>query len=183
MWNASFYILIVIVAVWGILTGYRKGLMRQTGGVLGVAFGIVAARMLGPEFMETVDGWIPAFINGFNRQFLCETLSFGLIYIIVSGLVEVCTLPLGKLMSLITIGILDSIGGAVFRLFQLLMIISIVYNFLADLSPESDLTRTSSRHDGNIVEGVMMIAPPILGFQGAEEVAFQQQMEDAKKIS
>lgn len=183
MWNGAYYIVVVAVAVWGILTGYRAGFMRQMGGVLGVAFGIVVTRMLAPEFAVQVDGWLPLSINGFNRPFLVDTLASGIIYLLVSAIISLCAMPLGKLMVVFSPGILDSIGGALFRLFQFLMLVSLVYNLLAAMNPSSDLTRTSSRHDGNIVEGVMMIAPPILDFPGAEEVAFRQQMEDARKIS
>ena len=45
------------------------------------------------------------------------------------------------------------------------------------------LARTARFHDGNIVEGVMKIAPAVLGFPDGEEVGHYQQLEDAKKIS
>lgn len=183
MWNGAYYIIVVIVAVWGILTGYRKGLLRQAGGVLGVAFGIAATRMLSPDFADAVDGWVPSWISGFNRPFVVDTLACGIVYILSSGFISLCTMPLGRIIGILGAGVLDSIGGAVFRLFQVLMVLSIVYNLLVALSPTSDLTRSSNRHDGNIVEGVMKIAPPILGFPGAEEVAYRQQLEDARKIS
>lgn len=183
MWNGAYYIIIIIVAVWGVFTGYRKGFMRQLNGVLGMAFGIVAARLLAPDFAITVESWLPEGFNGFKRQYLCATLSCGLIYLVVAGIVGFCTLPLGKLMGVLGTGIMDSLGGALFRLFQFLFVVSIFYNLLVDVDPASSLTKSSRLHDGNIVEGVMKISPPILGFPGAEEVAYRQQLEEAKKIS
>lgn len=183
MWTGAYYLLVIIVAVWAILTGYRKGFLRQLNGLTGVAFGIVAARLMAPDFTVVVDGWMPEGFRGFNRTFLCDTLAAGIIYIIVASLVTLATVPVGRLVSSLGDGVLNSIGGAIFRCFQFLMVLSIVYNLLVDLNPRSELTRSSRLHDGNIVEGVMQIAPSILGFPGAEEVDYRQQLEDAKKIS
>lgn len=183
MWNGAYFVIIVAVAVWSVFSGYRMGIMRQGGTVIGIAFGIVAARLLAQAAIEVVNGWIPSFIQGFNRPILCETLTSGGIFLIGYSFISLCGSPLGKLLSVIRIGIIGSLCGALFRLFEFMIIVSILYNIIAAIAPASDLTRMSSRHDGNIVEGVMMIAPPILGFPGAEEVAFRQQMEDARKIS
>lgn len=183
MWIGAYYIIVVLVSVWGIFSGYKRGFMRQIGVVLGVAFGIVATRMLSPSLLPTVEEWVPPSVSGFNRIYFCETLTCALIYLVVSGIVTALTIPVGKITSVLGIGVINSIFGALIRLFQFLMIISIFYNLLVDWHPDSDLTRSSRLHDGNIVEGVMKVAPPILGFISAEEVAYYQQLEDAKKIS
>lgn len=183
MWNGFYYVIVVIVAVWGIFTGYRRGFMRQMGGVLSVAFGIVATRLVSPDFITVVDGWFPPSFNGFNRPFVCSTIACGIIYIAVSSLIALLAWPVGRLLAVLGVGVLDSICGSVFRLFQVLILVSIFYNLIADFNPAGDLTRSSSRHDGNLVEGVLKIAPAVLGFPDAEEVAYRQQLEDAKKIS
>lgn len=183
MWSGIYYIIVIVVAVWAVLTGYRKGLLRQMPGVLGMAFGIVAAGMLGPECYDVVDGWLPASVSGFRRPFVIQTLCCGIIYLVVAAVVGFCAIPLGALVGRLGWGVLDSIGGAVFRTLQYLIVLSIFYNLLVDINPAGELTRSSSRHDGNIVEGVMKIAPSLMGFPDAEEVAYRQQLEDAKKIS
>lgn len=183
MLNGIYHILIVIVAVLAVIYGYRQGFMRQTGVLLGVGFGIVFARLLSPDCLQTVDGWVPASFNGFNRSFLVLTLTNSGIYLIVAVVVSVASLPLSKLTDALGTGLLNSICGAVFKLFQYLMLLSIFYNVLVDINPQGSLTRSSGLHDGNIVEGVMKIAPAILGFPDGEEVGYRQQLEDAKAIS
>lgn len=183
MWIGFYYIIIVVAAVWAVITGFRRGFMRQTGSLLATAFAVVAARLLAPEIIPAIDGWLPPFVSGFNRPFICQTLAAGAIFFAVYGLISLCVWPLNRLIGLLGYGVLNSIAGAVFKLFVSLLFLSILYNLLVDLDPKSDLTRSSSRHDGNLTEAVMKIAPPILGFTGAEEVAYRQQLEDAKKIS
>lgn len=181
--NGAYHIIVIIVAVWGILTGYRKGLLRQTGGVLGVAFGIVAARSLAPEFLPMVDHWLPPLITGFKRDFLLQTLTVGMIYLVSYSFVQACCIPINKLMIFLGGGIINKLAGAVFRTFKYLLMISILYNIIIDICPDTGLAKSSRLHDGNVVEGVIQIAPAVLGFPGGEEVAFRQQLEDAKKIS
>lgn len=183
MANGAFHLIVIAVAVWGILTGYRKGLLRQAGGVLAMAFGIVMSRMLTPELLAVVESWIPPFINGFNRSYLIRTLTAGIIYLVVFSMVQASCFPIGRLMGLIGGGILNRIAGAAFRMFKYLFVISIVYNLIIDIYPQGDLTRSSRQHDGNVVEVVMKIAPAFLDFPDGEEVGYRQQLEDAKKIS
>lgn len=183
MLTGLYHIIIIIVAVWAVVTGYRRGMMRQIGVATGVCFGIVIARLAAPECLQTVDEWVPQSLTGFNRPYLVKTLAFGGIYILVVVVIGLATIPLSKLIDALGSGILNSICGAIFKLFQFLMVLSIAYNLIADLNPDGDLTRSSRMHDGNMVEGVIKIAPAILGFPDGEEVGFRQQLEEAKKIS
>ena len=179
----AYHIIILAVAVWAILSGYPKGLYRQLGSVLAVAFGIVAVRMTAPMCIQYIDGIVPGFFDGFNRRFIIETLTCGVIYLFVVGIIWLVTIPLGTVMRVLGSGVVNSIGGAVFKLFRYLMLLSLAFNFLVDISPDSDLTRASGMHDGNLVEGVIKLAPAVLGFPDGEEVSHRQQLEDAKKIS
>ena len=183
MLNGIYNLIVIALAVWALLSGYRKGFLRMVGSVLGVGFGVVATRLAAPECYEAIDFITPGFISGFNRRFVVETFTCGLIFAFVCGIFELLAVPLGKVMKVMPGGVVNSIGGAVFRLFYYMMLLSIVYNLIADLQPDGHLTKTSRYHDGNVVEGVVKLAPAILGFEDAEEVGHFQQLEDAKKIS
>ena len=177
-----FHLLIVAAGVFGIMTGYRKGIRRQIGAVIALAFAIVAAHILGKELFDTIWKYLQIF-PAFNMRFIAATLSAILIFIPVYFLLRLCLFPLGKLMKVIRSGVLDSIFGAVFRLFNYLVFLSLAYNLLIDIDPTSSLAKSSRSHDGNLVEGVVKIAPALMNFPDGEEVVHYQQLEDAKKIS
>ena len=183
MWNVIYHILVIALGIWGILTGYRKGLIRQFGSVLAVAFGIVATIILAPDFFSVMDNMIPGFVSGFKREFVVKTMSCTVIYVFVTGVFELVAIPLGRLMKTMHTGLVNSIAGALFRTFQFLMLLSLFYNLIVDFNPTGSMTRICRLHDGNVVEGVIKVAPAILGFPDGEEVAHYQQLEDAKKIS
>lgn len=183
MWYGIYPLIVIAVAVLGIVTGYRKGIYRQLGGVLAVGFGIAAVHLFADDFLQWVDGIMPPFISGFHRSFLAQTLTCGIIYGAVVGLVSLATFPLKTVMMVVKSGVISDILGAAFRAFRYLMIISIFYNLLVDIDSTGTLARTARYHDGNVVEAVLKIAPAVLDFPSAEEVGHQQQLEDAKKIS
>lgn len=183
MLTAIYNLIIIGVALWAILTGYRRGFLRQIGNLVAVVVGIIVVRIFSAEFSPQVDGFVPGFISGFNRPFLVMTLTCMLLFFLVYSILALACISLGKMMRVVPGNIINSIGGALFKLFQWLLFISLAYNLLADLSPAGDLTRSSRLHDGNIIEGVIKLSPALMGFPDAEEVGYHQQLEDAKKIS
>ncbi|MCH5214634.1 MAG: CvpA family protein [Muribaculaceae bacterium] len=183
MLNGLYHIIIIIVVVWSVITGYHKGFMRQLGMVVSVAFGIVISRIFSPGCLPYVEEFVPEFVAGFKRPFVVQTLTSGLLFVVSGGVMFLITLPLAMLSKAFSLGILNSMGGALFRGFLFLLLVSLLYNLIADMAPRSSITQSSRQHDGNLVEGVTKIAPAILGFPGAEEVGYMQQLEDAKKIS
>ena len=183
MLNGAYYVVVIAVAIWGIVSGFRKGIFRLIGSVLGVSFGIVAVHLLASDFLLWVDGLLPDAVSGFHRSFLAQTLTCGVIYLAVSWLVSILAFPLSLVLRVLGKGVITCIVGAIFRTFQFLMVVSIFYNLIVDVDSTGSLARTARYHDGNVVEAVLKIAPAVLDFPSAEDVGHRQQLEDARKIS
>lgn len=181
--SGLYHILVIGVAVWAIVSGYRRGLFRQLGAVVAVVTGIVCARILAPLCLDWIGERLPDFISGFKRDYVVMSLAYGGIFLVATYAVLLVASPIGKLLKVLDGSVLNNIAGALFRLFQYMMILSVFYNIIGDMQPSGPLIQTSRRHDGNVVEGVVKIAPAILGFPDGEEVGYRQQLEDAKKIS
>lgn len=183
MSDVAYHLLVIAMSVLGIVVGYRRGLLRQVSAVLGVAFGIVCARAFAYVPEEWFRGNVSRFFTGFNAIFVVKTLSSGVIFTVVYIGVRVLTFMLGYLMKVFRTGILNSIAGAVFCMFKYLMFLSILYNIIIDVKPEGGLLKFAGSHDGNVVEGVIWLAPAVLGFPDGEDVGHALQLEEAKKIS
>lgn len=183
MGEAIYHILVIAVALIALMKGFNKGLMRQISGVLGFVFGMVAARTLGPEFEEWLMGWVPKFYHPVAKGFFFSTLSYGIIWcaciLVFSSLTRILNFILGSLPS----GIMNSICGAVFTLIKYLMMLSLLFDLAICRPYESPLMHCARHDDGNLVDGVIRLAPAILGSMSAEDYILKVQLWEAKSIS
>ena len=178
-----YHIIVIGFAALAIFRGYKLGLVRQTSAILGMAFGAICARIFGPMCVDYFMSLQPDFMRGFNSPFIFATLSAGVIYTVVYTIVKLLTGIIDFAVRVLSSGLLNSIFGSLFCLLKYLVFISIVYNLIVDINPESKLLKVARDHDGNVIEGVMLVAPAILGFPDAEELGYQMQLEHAKQIS
>lgn len=183
MSGAIYHIVVIGFSALAIFRGFKLGLVRQTSSILGLTFGAVCARVFGPLCVDFLMELLPEFIRGYNSPFVFATLSAGVIYTVVYVIVKLITGIVDFAVRVLSSGVVNSICGSVFCLLKYLVFISLIYNFLADVNPESNLLKIARDHDGNVVEGVMWVAPAMMGFPDAEELGHQLQLEQAKKIS
>lgn len=177
-----YHLLIIVAGVYGLLTGFRKGFLRQIDSVVAITFAIVAAYIFGPDIRDWVNGYLQGFTS-FNVPFIVATMSAILVFTAVYFILRLAMIPVAAMMRAIPGGVVNSIAGAAYRLFKYMVFLSLAYNLIVDVSPKSSLAKSSRSHDGNVVEGVVKLAPALMGFPSGEEVGHYQQLEDAKKIS
>lgn len=178
------YMLVLIaVLVYAVWRGWRTGLIHQMAGVLGIAFGVVMARV----FCAPVSAWIierlPSLAEGFAATYkvhiLASALVFGAVYVafgIIAGVLR-------SALSLLHVGALNAMAGAAFSLLKWVMIMSVVYNLILALHPSGALADFCDDGDGNLVELVMYAAPALMGTQCPDDLEHMRRLEEAKKIS
>lgn len=183
MGSAGYIIILLCLAAWGALAGWRNGLMAQTGSLLGVAFGIGGVRLLMPDFMPTVESWAVGALDVPCPEYLVSSLASA---IIVAGfyiLFLLCGLVLDKLLGVLSVKPLDSVLGCIFGLFKWLFLVSVAYNVVLGFSQDGPLLRLSDSGDGNPVEIVMPLAPVICGSVTPDELHHRMQLREARSIS
>lgn len=178
-----YHLIALLVAAFAAIRGFRLGLARQTPSLIGMAFGIICTRILAPGLFGVIYGALPQIHGHVEQQFVCDTLSTGIVFISIYLIFTTITGFLGKVMSKEDRTILDNIGGALYSLFKYMLFLSIAYNTLVALNLNSELLKTAKSDDGNTAEEVMLISPGILGGQDIEELNHLIQLEEAKKIS
>lgn len=183
MGEAIYHILVIAVALVAIMRGFRRGLTRQVSGVLGFVFGIVAARSLAPDFMIWLEGWMPRFYHPVAKTFFFSTLSYGLIWCAFMLAFSMLTGILNIVLGYIPVGIMNSIGGAVFTLLKYLMFLSLLFDLALCRPFDSPLMHCARHDDGNLVDGVIRLAPALLGSMSAEEYVLKVQLWEARSIS
>lgn len=175
-------IVFVITAVMAVV-GFRRGLARQTPAIIGVALGVVSTRLLAPPVYTLLEGAIPWLDGRVEEEFVYDTIADSLVFLSVYAIFRTLTGFLSKIMALGGSSLLDSMGGALFSIFKSLMFLSIAYNLICCFSKDSPLLDYVRSDDGNVVEGVMLISPSLLGGEDVLELRHKIQLEEAKKIS
>lgn len=183
MGEAVYHILVIVVGLVAMAKGFRRGLTRQVSGVLGFVFGIVAARAMGPDLDVWLMGWVPEFYEPVAKGFFFSTLSYGLIWsgsiLVFSSLTVILNVVLGYL----PVGIMNSIAGSAFALLKYLMFLSLLFDLALCRPDQSPLMHCVRHDDGNLVDGVVRLAPKVLGSMSAEEYVLRVQLWEAKSIS
>ncbi|MDE6549816.1 MAG: CvpA family protein [Muribaculaceae bacterium] len=183
MGEAIYHILVIAVALVGIFRGFHAGLMRQVSGVLGFIFGIVAARALGPDFSMWLAGWFPQVYHPVAKTFFVSMLGYGIIWGLCMFAFSMFTGILNFILGMIPVGIVNSIAGAAFTLLKYLMFLSILFDLALCRPFDSPLMHCARHDDGNLVDGVIRLAPELLGTMSAEEYILKVQLWEARTIS
>lgn len=184
MHSVVYHLAVIAIAAIGVVRGYRKGFTGMLSTAIGLAFGIVCARL----FCDPVQAWLeetfPERAMAFGSEFLFSMAASGGIFCVVTLLMQSLTRLLNVSLSAFSSGVLNSLMGTLLCVVKYLLFMSVAYNLIADWNPrESQLLRYATYHDGNVVEAVMKMAPATLGLPGVEELAHRVQLEEAKKIS
>lgn len=187
MGDAIFHIIAIIVAAWGVVVGYRQGLTGLVTSVLGMAFGVVCSHIFAEGITEMLEGWVtlvfPHSAEYSGGRYLASNLGCGIVYIAVFLLFRSVTGIIRAAMAGVSSGLLNSLLGTLFCVANYLLILSVIYNVLVGMNPESSLMRYGNADDGNICSEVMWIAPACLGSESFSDFAHEHQLREAKKIS
>lgn len=183
MTDAMYHIIAIVVAVYAVVRGYRRGLTGMVTSVLGLAFGVVCAHIFCEAITDAVMSAMPGFVAHRAGRYFVSNLAAGGVFFIVYFVIRSVTWVIRMAMSGDSSGLLNSLLGAFFCMANYLLMLSVVYNIMVGWNPDSALMRYGKADDGNIVEAVMWIAPAALGSESFADFAHARQLEEAKKIS
>ena len=178
-----YHLVAIIVLILGVARGFRKGFFRQLPLFIGFCFGVVCARLFSEPVIDAIRDLIPSLNSKVECDYVCSSIARGLIFLFVYEIFSIVTGFLRMLFKKLSSGIVDSLCGMVFTAVRYLLILSILLNWLLCVHPQGTLLKYASSDDGNIIEGVMLVAPAILGGESVEDLAHVLQLERAKCIS
>lgn len=148
-------ILIIIAAVAGI-TGYRSGIIRQIGSLVGLVVAVLLCRVLGPA---TVGAITPATTE---HETLYTVLAYTILFLIGFFGVKLIAHLLHLVVSALKLGLIDRLTGAIFRIALWILAVSIALNLYFAIVPdeESKFCQSSRPWRGAVVD----FAPALAGY-------------------
>lgn len=111
-------VLLILIGL-GAYEGYKKGLLLSIVGLIGFVLAII----LGVYFMEPVSKWLAEHLN--NLTFAFPVMAFLIVFGITFMVVGIAGWILKKMMNMILLGGLDSIGGAILGIVKAAFFISL----------------------------------------------------------
>ncbi len=124
-------VVILLLLGLGAYEGYKKGLLMS---ILGI-FGFVLAIVLGIYFMEFVGNWLATETE--QKALALPVVAFLLIFFGTLFLIQLVGRALKKMLGLVLLGGLDSLGGAVLGIVRMGFFISLLVWVLGKLELES----------------------------------------------
>lgn len=183
MINALYFVAVLIVAIFAIISGFRKGITNQLSSLLGFSFGVVSARIFTPEFAQYFEFCASISQAQEFADITVNLICAVIIYVVIYGFFSIFSGILRQAVAVFDVGILNRILGSCFSLVKNLLWLSIILNLALCMSEKSDLLRYEKANDGNLVAAVMAMTTTFLGCYGAEDFAHFYQLKEAKSIS
>ncbi len=122
---------ILLLLALGAYEGYKKGLLMSLVGI----FGFVLAIVLGIYFMEFVGNWLATETD--EEALALPIVAFFLIFFGTLFLIHIAGRALKKMLGLVLLGGLDSLGGAVLGIVRTGFFISLLIWVLGKLELDS----------------------------------------------
>lgn len=183
MSGTGYHIIVIAVAAYAVIKGFKSGFTGQISGILGFAFGTVCAHVFEPEAESLIRAILPGIRHSAVSAFIYSVLASVSVYCVVYMLFKIFTKVLKSAMQVFYVGMLDSIMGSMFCLLKYMVVVSIAYNLILCINPGSSLLKYANADDGNVVEAVVLLAPGLLGCGDVGDLAHLLQIRDAKSIS
>lgn len=159
MW---FDIVCIVLALTGVVNGYRRGVLAQLGSVIGVIGGIICCHLFA--------GQLARYFAGDEASATTLMLDNAMAYVLVFTVCYIIGRFLGKTISrslrILKLGFIDKLGGSLFCACEYFLVFSLLLNVWIAIFPKTKL-RTDHTE---VKEKVVNFAPAVLGSETAAEI-------------
>lgn len=181
--QSIYHFILLIVAAVAIFIGYRKGLIKQMAGIVGIILGIVSVHVFSDSVEPIIREQYPSFKGGFLEDYTYSVVTACVVFLAVYAVMQLLSFVFKHILGAMDLGVLNSLLGSVFCVFKFMVVMSVLYNIIISIDSDSSLVDYCNADDGNIVGVVMCLAPALLDIDSADDLLYMKQKEEAKSIS
>lgn len=153
----SLDIIIILVAAGSLGYGWWRGIIVQAGALGAVLFAVLLCRLAGSPLAQLIAG-------GGVPDMMDKTLAYVLLFIIGYVSVRLLCRLIKSVAHSLSLGFFDRVIGAIFSLFQWLLVLSLMLNFWLVLSPGTHYENLSRLAGGRIALFIVDLGPAVLGW-------------------
>ena len=124
-------IAIILILIWGVLGGFRRGFMVTVAGILGALLGFAIAKAQYHPVRDVLASFAP------HSPWL-TVISYLIVFLVVWGLILTLARVLRRVAHLLLLGPLDRLGGAIVGILQSALLLELLL-YLGKRVPNKDL--------------------------------------------
>lgn len=177
------HLVVVAIIVAGMFRGWKKGMLAQVSDLLAIIFGIVCARIWYDAGYSVAERVVDTVAGKYYAAYVWSSVSTGSIFLLVFLLIRTVTSILNRFVTHVSDGVFNKLIGALFSLFKYTLVMSVVLNFYMAYRHNSDLMKNAAHGDGNLIGGIMLLSPALLGGESIDDLYHYYRLEDAKKFN
>ncbi len=151
-------IAILIVFIGSAAIGFRKGIVTQVGSIGGILAGIIVCR-LGGDWLTGLIADNPE-APEYTDSILAKVILFLAGYLSVRCIAHF----LKQVTKALRAEALDRIGGALFSIFQWMLVMSLLLNLWLLIKPATDFRAMSTLANGHAIDAILGLAPAVMGW-------------------
>ncbi len=160
-------IVILVVFVGALVYGAWRGLVVQIGAIAGVVVGILFCRLFGDWGTETVGVVMPALnssprIAHYINSVIANVVLFAAGYVMT----RLLAMMVKAVVEAVFMGVVDRILGALFSVFEWMLVLSLALNMWQAFS-DTSVIGGSTLAGGKAAVAVFDLAPTVFGFKDA----------------
>ncbi len=153
-----FDILIAIIFVYSVTTGYRTGLIKQIASLTG----IIAAAILSGKISQLIYPLIKNIAQ--IPSFATMPMAFVIAFIIIISSIYIVVKMLENIVSTFRMGILNKVCGSIFCFAKWSIIISIIINLFVTLDNGNKLLNKNIEKESKSFRYMSILAPKLIPY-------------------
>ena len=157
-------IIILVITLASLVCGFWRGFVVQAGAIAGVVVGILACQLFGDSVAVWIGDVLPTLSDDpVTAAFINKTIAYIILFLLCYGVVRLLASLIKSLSSVVLFGIFDRILGALFTLFQSMLVLSMILSLIKLISSESTIITGSTLANGHAIQAILDLGPSVLG--------------------
>lgn len=158
-------IVILAVFIGSAVYGLWRGLVVQIGAIAGIVVGILACRLFGEWGTGVVSSIMPQLSDSASTaMYINSVIANIILFVLGYSLVRILASVVKTVAHALFLGAVDRILGALFSVFQWMLVLSIVLNVWQMFASGKSVASYSTLAGGKAAAAVEGLAPTVLGF-------------------
>lgn len=151
-------ICILLPLAWGLVRGLYKGLVLSIGSFIGLVLGIFVAYTYASELAGEMTKWFTLSYS------VCYALAYFFIFIAVALVAFLVAKLIDKFLSIITLGWLNKLLGALFGVLKYAMVLSVLINLCEYAGNYVNIIPQDSKEKSFLYRPVKKLVPWVLPY-------------------